>query len=83
VLEGSWPVPKIFGLIEEKGPVARDEMYRTFNMGLGLMAVASESEVDKIKKAAAQAKEKVYVVGRIVKGSGSVKIVPAKSRGKK
>ena len=34
---GSWPVPPIFGLIEREGAVPRDEMYRTFNMGLGLV----------------------------------------------
>jgi phosphoribosylformylglycinamidine cyclo-ligase len=43
--ERRWPRPPIFDLIEREGGVARDEMYRTFNMGLGLVAiVAAEDE---------------------------------------
>ena len=37
---GSWPVPPVFSLIQEKGPVAQREMFRTFNMGLGMVLVA-------------------------------------------
>jgi phosphoribosylformylglycinamidine cyclo-ligase len=38
---GAWPVPPIFSLLAELGPVAFDEMVRVFNMGLGLIFVAS------------------------------------------
>ncbi len=39
IRSGTWDVPPVFGLIEREGAVARDEMYRTFNMGLGLVLV--------------------------------------------
>ncbi|WP_202318919.1 phosphoribosylformylglycinamidine cyclo-ligase [Archaeoglobus neptunius] len=39
---------KIFRLIEELGNVDRDEMYRTFNMGMGFMVILPEEEVDKV-----------------------------------
>jgi phosphoribosylformylglycinamidine cyclo-ligase len=38
---GAWPVPPIFGLLQEHGRVPRDEMLRVFNMGLGLIFVAA------------------------------------------
>ncbi|MCO6449335.1 MAG: phosphoribosylamine--glycine ligase [Caldilineales bacterium] len=38
---GSWPVPAIFGLIRRAGQVSGEEMFRVFNMGLGMLAVVS------------------------------------------
>ncbi|MFT5584074.1 MAG: phosphoribosylformylglycinamidine cyclo-ligase [Cognaticolwellia sp.] len=37
---GSWEIPGIFGLLERKGGLTKRELYRTFNMGIGLIAVA-------------------------------------------
>ncbi|MGC3997045.1 MAG: phosphoribosylformylglycinamidine cyclo-ligase [Anaeromyxobacter sp.] len=42
--EGRWPVPPIFDLVEREGQVPRDEMYRTFNMGLGLVAIVAPGD---------------------------------------
>ncbi len=64
---GSWPVPPIFEHLRELGHVEQDEMMRTFNMGIGLIAVVPG---DKFKKAQAllnRADEKFHVIGRIVK----------------
>lgn len=69
----AWERPPIFHLIQEKGPVAPAEMFRTFNMGIGFMAVAPSDDQQKIFRAAAQAGEKVQIIGRIVKG-GSAKV---------
>ncbi len=47
VLDASmWPTPQIFDLIEERGEVARAEMYRVFNMGLGMAVVVSPEDAD-------------------------------------
>ena len=47
---GSWPVPPIFDFIEEKGELARKEMFTTFNMGIGMvLAVPEEAAVNVIK----------------------------------
>jgi len=43
-LDHAWPVPPIFGLIEEGGGVARAEMRRTFNMGIGFVLVVPEKD---------------------------------------
>ncbi|MEK7282024.1 MAG: phosphoribosylformylglycinamidine cyclo-ligase [Chloroflexota bacterium] len=45
---GSWPVPPIFRLIQEQGAVPEAEMYRVFNMGLGMVLVCSARDKDKV-----------------------------------
>jgi phosphoribosylformylglycinamidine cyclo-ligase len=44
----AWPVPPIFSLIQEDGGIHRDEMYRVFNMGLGMVLVCEASSVDRV-----------------------------------
>ncbi|MFC1906115.1 phosphoribosylformylglycinamidine cyclo-ligase [Chloroflexota bacterium] len=58
----SWEVPPIFELIEKTGDVSREEMYRVFNMGLGMVLVCSLSDVEKIKSSVPDA----MVVGKVV-----------------
>jgi phosphoribosylformylglycinamidine cyclo-ligase len=43
---GSWPVPPIFSLIQQRGDIADDEMVRTFNVGIGLTAVVPTTAVE-------------------------------------
>src|SRR5512138_3840555 len=66
--ERRWPRPAVFDVIEREGQVPRDEMYRTFNMGLGLVAVVAPKD-----EAAALAVLKArgldaWTVGRIEQG---------------
>jgi phosphoribosylformylglycinamidine cyclo-ligase len=67
---GSWPVQPIFRLIQERGNVAEDEMYRIFNMGLGMVLACAPADVE---AARAQAPE-ALVVGEVLgqKGEGRV-----------
>ncbi|HWP96729.1 MAG TPA: phosphoribosylformylglycinamidine cyclo-ligase [Syntrophomonadaceae bacterium] len=57
--------PPIFKLVEHWGQVARDEMFRTFNMGVGFLLVVSESDVDGALRCLAAQGEKPLVVGVI------------------
>jgi len=43
---GSWPVPRIFSVIQERGDIADDEMVRTFNLGIGLTVVVPASTLE-------------------------------------
>jgi len=69
---GSWPVLEVFNMIQREGKVPRDEMYRTFNMGIGMIiAVSAESSaaiLSRLKSSGAPAWE----IGRMEKGSGTV-----------
>jgi phosphoribosylformylglycinamidine cyclo-ligase len=69
---GSWPVLPIFEHLQQLGNVERDEMLRTFNMGIGLIAVVSAERFKRCKSMLDRAGEKSYVIGRIVKGDRKV-----------
>ncbi|HWE84706.1 MAG TPA: phosphoribosylformylglycinamidine cyclo-ligase [Terracidiphilus sp.] len=65
---GSWPVLPIFEHLRELGQVSQEEMMRTFNMGVGLIAAIPAAKFTRAKALLDRAEEKFYVIGRIVKG---------------
>jgi phosphoribosylformylglycinamidine cyclo-ligase len=69
---GSWPVPPIFEHLRELGNVEQDEMLRTFNMGIGLIAVIPAEKFNRAKSILERASEKCYMIGKIVKGERKV-----------
>jgi phosphoribosylformylglycinamidine cyclo-ligase len=69
--QNSWTVPPIFQLIQEKGNVARREMYRVFNMGIGMAVISSPQNVEQLIKALPEAK----VAGEIVEQTGRARVV--------
>ena len=68
----SWPVPPIFTLLKEWGNVDWHEMYRTFNMGIGMIIIASADEAEKIKADLQARNEAVYEIGKVTQGSHEV-----------
>jgi phosphoribosylformylglycinamidine cyclo-ligase len=69
---GSWPVLPIFEHLRELGKVSQEEMLRTFNMGIGLIAAIPAAKFTRAKNLLDRAEEKFFVVGRIVKGERRV-----------
>ncbi|HBR14433.1 MAG TPA: phosphoribosylformylglycinamidine cyclo-ligase [Candidatus Omnitrophica bacterium] len=61
----SWPVPEIFQRIQEKGNVRDEEMYRTFNMGIGLAFVFNQEIIPSVKAFLAGQKIKHYEIGEV------------------
>jgi phosphoribosylformylglycinamidine cyclo-ligase len=59
---GSWPVPAIFSLIQERGDIADEEMVRTFNVGIGMTAVVPAKAVEAARAALPEACR----IGRVV-----------------
>jgi phosphoribosylformylglycinamidine cyclo-ligase len=78
---GSWPVPPVFSLIQERGPVAEPEMFRTFNMGLGMVLVVPSSEAGGVLDYLLDKGEPAYRVGEIVRGETGVDLMPAEGEG--
>lgn len=66
VTKGSWPIPRIFQLIKDKGPVPENDMYRTFNMGIGFAIVASPKDVVGIQAYLRSMKHESFVIGKVV-----------------
>jgi phosphoribosylformylglycinamidine cyclo-ligase len=68
----SWPVPPLFEHLQKLGNVERDEMLRTFNMGIGLIVVVPAETVKKAKAILNRANERHFIIGRIVRGERKV-----------
>jgi phosphoribosylformylglycinamidine cyclo-ligase len=62
----SWEIPPIFEVIRREGDVNEDEMYRTFNMGLGLVLVTARDDADRAMDAIAALGEESRRVGGVV-----------------
>jgi phosphoribosylformylglycinamidine cyclo-ligase len=69
---GSWPVLPIFEHLRALGKVPEEEMLRTFNMGIGLIAAIPAAKFTRAKNLLDRAEEKFYVIGRVVKGERRV-----------
>lgn len=71
VERGTWEEPPVFGIMQRLGNVADAEMFRTFNMGIGMVVVCSQADRDFLKSSIAGAVE----IGRVTAGSKEVRIV--------
>ncbi|MDR1662852.1 MAG: phosphoribosylformylglycinamidine cyclo-ligase [Endomicrobium sp.] len=67
----SWKVPKIFKLVQKKGKVPSDDIYRTLNMGIGMVLIVRSNAVLRVKKFFKSAK----TIGYIKKGNRGVEII--------
>jgi phosphoribosylformylglycinamidine cyclo-ligase len=67
----AWTIPPVFKLIQQRGSVARNEMYRVFNMGIGMVVICSPANVAQIT----QALPKAEVIGEVVKQKGEARVV--------
>ena len=70
---GSWDVHPIFKLIQKKAQVDNAEMYRDFNMGLGMVLAVPKKQAEAVMKKAVKLGEKAYLIGEIAKGKQGVK----------
>jgi phosphoribosylformylglycinamidine cyclo-ligase len=68
---GRWPELPIFGLIQRLGNVEAREMFRTFNMGIGMVLICDQSETRRVLSSLGSG----FEIGRVVDGDGSVKII--------
>ena len=65
----SWKVPSLWKLIQQKGEISIEEMYRVFNMGIGMVAIVDTSNAADFQKSIS---EPTYVIGELVNGEGKV-----------
>ena len=67
----AWPLPAVFGWLSRSGNVASAEMGRTFNNGVGMVVAVGAGEAQAVAANLSAAGETVYVIGKLVEGSGS------------
>ncbi|MFC1640034.1 phosphoribosylformylglycinamidine cyclo-ligase [Gemmatimonadota bacterium] len=68
--KSSWSIPPLFRLLQDAGNVDEGEMFRVFNMGVGMIAAAPNDQVGPVCEAAAAAGIDAWVVGEVVAGEG-------------
>jgi phosphoribosylamine--glycine ligase/phosphoribosylaminoimidazole synthetase len=69
---GSWPIPPLFRLVQEVAALDVHELYRTLNMGIGMVAICAADQLDAVQ---AMIPEPTWVIGSLVPGSRQVHLV--------
>ena len=72
IAKGSWPVLPIFKLMQEIGDVSESEMYRTFNMGIGMVIICAKSDAEAIKTHLKSVNQQCYEIGHVIDGERGV-----------
>jgi len=70
VRRGAWEVPPIFRLIQSGGAVSDEEMFTTFNMGVGMIVVVAPEDLHDTEHSLERRGETSFVIGSVVSGSG-------------
>ena len=69
---GSWEIPELFGALAQHGGVATEEMFRVFNMGIGMVLVVPAHHEREVLAHLKSVREPAYRIGEIVQGSRKV-----------
>jgi phosphoribosylformylglycinamidine cyclo-ligase len=64
----SWPLPRLFAFLQAGGAIEPGELARTFNCGVGMVAVVRPEEADSVAEALTEAGETVFRIGSIEPG---------------
>lgn len=72
IVPGSWKVPRVFGLVSEEAEIRAEEMFRTFNMGIGFCVVVDAKDAAGAAALLREHGETVSEIGQIVPGKGEV-----------
>jgi phosphoribosylformylglycinamidine cyclo-ligase len=71
----SWKTPNLFAQLEKAGGVPTAEMYRTFNMGVGMVVITKPADADAVIRSASDAGINAWSMGRVARGNGQVQLV--------
>lgn len=70
IRKAAWPRPSLFDYLQRHGRVSEEEMYRVFNMGIGMIAVVAPADADAVRDAARRANVDTWVIGEVTRGHG-------------
>jgi phosphoribosylformylglycinamidine cyclo-ligase len=73
IVKGSWPIPNIFRYLQAVGQIDFQEMFRTFNMGIGMVVIISPDKYEVFIREMKKVREKIFLIGEIVKGPRKVR----------
>ncbi len=73
--ESTWTVPTVYALMQKMGNVPREDMLRTFNLGIGMVAIVSPENAPFVKDSLRESGEAFYEIGSVIEGDGKVVFV--------
>ena len=68
----SWTPPPLWKLIQSEGHIAPDEMYRVFNMGIGMIIIVDQTKAAEIQSLIP---EQTFIIGKLVNGQKKVRLI--------
>ncbi|CAN5503895.1 phosphoribosylformylglycinamidine cyclo-ligase [soil metagenome] len=71
---GSWELPALFRTLQQAGQVADEEMFRVFNMGIGMVAVVAAARAEALVEELNAAGEQAWIAGSVEDGEGRVRL---------
>lgn len=71
----AWSLPPVFAWLREVGQIAEDEMLKTFNCGIGLIAAVDAAKAEDVVEAFRAHGDKAFPIGKLVEGQGAAKVV--------
>lgn len=75
IQKGTWPVLPVFTLMQRIGSVSESEMFRSFNMGVGMVVICGADQIRRLEDHFRTRNEKCYRIGRVIAGDQSVSYV--------
>lgn len=72
---GSWPIPPIFGKIQQAGRIEEREIFRTLNMGIGMALVVAPGDVDRTIAGFDRLGFRAWTIGEVVRGPHEVALI--------
>ncbi|MEW6686347.1 MAG: phosphoribosylformylglycinamidine cyclo-ligase [Candidatus Edwardsbacteria bacterium] len=74
----NWIAPPIFKILEREGEIFTEEMFRTFNMGIGMVLIVNENNLTKVLSQIKRQGEKAYLIGQVKRGKRTVELKGSK-----
>ena len=68
----SWTPPPLWKLIQSEGHIATDEMYRVFNMGIGMVIIVDQTKAAEIQKLIP---EQTFIIGKLINGEKKIRLI--------
>jgi phosphoribosylformylglycinamidine cyclo-ligase len=76
VVRGAWEVPELFKLLQRKGDIPEEEMFRAFNMGIGLIIVCANADADRVRELLERTGESgAPLIGHVLAGDRRVRYI--------
>jgi phosphoribosylformylglycinamidine cyclo-ligase len=72
IRRSAWEVPPLFRLIQRSGEVTDDEMFRTFNMGVGMVVVVAPDDLHEVEHSLERRGETSFLIGSVAEGAGVI-----------